>query len=215
MFRLAATFAADLTVSSGLRVPPLLPCRSYFRTAFVAAKHRKPPKIPVGNSKNLNLPKNTRLPNPLPTKAAPPPEPSEPPPRPLPPQKDSRTSHSTRNQLLFAGFVSCGGFLWAAAQTNAETDVLAERLGSQGMDKGALFRAKVSLIAQEWRRWGNLVAEMTENLPAIPRSTIREAYISMAQKFVTRPTPTKYAGGSVPLTARSSSHGKSPALRHS
>jgi hypothetical protein len=82
-----------------------LPCRSYLRTAFVAANHRKP-RLPVANSK---LPGRTLNPSASPTTTQPPVEPdpqlAEPDISLEPPvQKDTRTPNSARNQFVVSGY---------------------------------------------------------------------------------------------------------------
>ncbi|KAJ7890568.1 hypothetical protein B0H14DRAFT_2689874 [Mycena olivaceomarginata] len=166
-----------------------LPCRSYFRTAFVAANHRKP-RLPVANSK---LPGRTLNPSASPTTTQPPAEPdpqlAEPDISLEPPvQKDTRTPNSARNQFVFAGSVIFGAFLWGAGQTNAETDECIERIahehGVEVLNNKILVRARTMELVNKLERWGHAVAQFTASFPAIPRSTIREAYLAAANKFL-------------------------------
>ncbi|KAF7356624.1 Rhomboid domain-containing protein [Mycena venus] len=208
MFRLGSAILrppSSITGSSSLRFQsPRFPCRSYFRTAFLAAKHRS--RVPVAN---LKLPSSantkTRLSptTPSPTRVTPPPvEPAPQHPEPTssyPVEKDSRSPHSARNQLLFSGSVICGVFLWAAVQTNTLTDEWVEKIthghGTEGLDNRTLVRAKAYELAQKLKRWGNWVAQLTENLSPIPRSAIRETYVDAAQKLVNAPDAMKACWG--------------------
>ncbi|KAF7370609.1 Rhomboid domain-containing protein [Mycena sanguinolenta] len=199
MFRLGLV-KAPLTGSSSLRLQSSLPpCRFYFRTAFVAAKHKRS-RLPVAN--NVKPPSR-----PFPRTQAPPidppieptPEPSEPPPTFDPAERDNRTATSARNQFLFAGSVIFSVFLWGAVRTNAETDTWVAKIthgrGAVGLDNGTLVRAKVFDLVEELKRWGNEVRQLTSSLPAIPQNAIRQAYFGVAEKYATANDATKVCWG--------------------
>ncbi|KAJ6581486.1 hypothetical protein B0H19DRAFT_1115426 [Mycena capillaripes] len=180
-----AAFRAHPTACSIPRVQfHLLPCRSYFRTAFVAAKHREQKaKLPVVNLKlpKTPLPTSTNNTPPLDEPAGQPPEPSF--------AQDDSKPHSTGKHLLFTGVIILDIFLYAAIKTNTDTDKLVDRIthgqGAEGLDNRTLLQAKLSDLVQKWQRWGDVVAGMVQNLPAIPRNAIAEAYLAAAQKYLT------------------------------
>ncbi|KAJ6518790.1 hypothetical protein C8R45DRAFT_949231 [Mycena sanguinolenta] len=199
MFRLGLV-KPPLTGSSLLRLQSSpLPCRFYFRTAVVAAKHKKS-RLPVANLKppSRPFPSGAQSP-PIDPPIEPTPEPSESPPPFDPVEQDGRTPTSARNQFLFAGSVIFSVFLWGAVQTNAETDAWVAKIthgrGAVGLDNGTLVRAKVFELVEKLRLWGNEVRELTRSLPAIPQNAIRQAYFNAAEKYATANDATKVCWG--------------------
>ncbi|KAJ6493546.1 hypothetical protein C8R47DRAFT_1118694 [Mycena vitilis] len=200
MFRIAR-----LTTSSALRVnsPLLLPCRSYFRTAITAAKHKKQKSIPPIIKVPLKPVTRQKA---KPSHAEPVVQPSQPPADPLEPpaippgiQTDQRTSSFGRNQLLFAGIVVVDVFLWAAVKTNTQTDELAQKIthghGAEGLSNSDLFQAKISELAQKMDRLASLVFQATQHLPAVPRSAINEAYVAIRRRMITTSDAVKVCWG--------------------
>ncbi|KAJ7668330.1 hypothetical protein B0H17DRAFT_1087787 [Mycena rosella] len=106
------------------------------------------------------------------------------------PEEDLRRSPTSnrRDQVLFVGSVGLGVFLWAAVKTNTETNQLVEKIvqvrGTDGLNNRTLLQAKIFELRETLSSWGALVAQKTESLPEIPRTTIRQLYADAAQKYI-------------------------------
>ncbi|KAJ7765407.1 hypothetical protein DFH07DRAFT_938876 [Mycena maculata] len=98
-----------------------------------------------------------------------------------------RRADPPRNQILFVGFVTFSVFLWAAVKTNTDTDEWVEKITQSGqtdwVNNRTIMQARMQELVLTLRRWGVSVAQKTQSLPEIPRTTIREAYVNVAQKY--------------------------------
>ncbi|KAJ6607498.1 hypothetical protein B0H10DRAFT_2071503 [Mycena sp. CBHHK59/15] len=165
---------------------PLLPCRSYFKTQPLEL----PPK---------NRTKHRHNPAPVPQYTAPAPQYASPESAPIEPEVILLDQNgdkvvkppvlvSVRNQALFVGFGIFGVFLWAAVQTNTDTDKWVERITQgqpvEGLDNDTIRRTKEFELVETLKGWLRVVVRETESLSPIPRASIRDALVSAANVYV-------------------------------
>ncbi|KAJ7281559.1 hypothetical protein C8J57DRAFT_1298020, partial [Mycena rebaudengoi] len=149
--------------------------RFFCRTALVESpKHRPKPS------------QKLKTPGPARAQAIPPSSPHLAAETALPGQSVNPPDPSIRNHVLFAGFVSCSVFLWAAAQTNIDTDVWVQKLTVLGISPNNLDirRAKAWELRERVRRWIAGLDEQIQNFPPVVEATLRDAYVYVANGWI-------------------------------